>query len=269
MADGTTLDPHTTPRPRGMPARNLLGAATLGGLLMLAAATPSHAQEPAPAFDEGQRQAIEEIIADYILDNPELVYRALQVLQERQQAAEAERAKLALDTHREALERDPNSPVGGNPAGDVTVVEFFDYQCPYCKRAAPAVDGLVEGDGEIRVVYKEWPILGPVSVFAARAALAARQQDRYAEFHERVMALEKVTEAGVMAVVRDLGMDVDQLRADMDAAEVVAHLEQTNQLARVLGITGTPAFVIGDEIVPGAASRTALEDLVDRARRGS
>jgi protein-disulfide isomerase len=174
-----------------------------------------------------------------------------------------------LETHRSALERDPNSPVGGNPLGDVTVVEFFDYQCAYCKRVAPDVERLVQGDSNVRVVYKEWPILGPASVFAARAALAAREQDRYVEFHERVMSLDKVTEAGVMAIVRDLGMDAEQLRADMDAPEVAAHLEQTTQLAQALGITGTPAFVIGDELVPGAASAATLEKLVADARQGS
>jgi protein-disulfide isomerase len=191
------------------------------------------AQQPSPIFDYSERAAIEGIIADYILDNPGIVYRALQTLQERQQAAEAERARLALEAHRDALELDPNSPVGANPDGDVTVVEFFDYRC---------------------LVYKEWPILGPES-FAARAALAAREQDHYLALHERLMALEQVTEASVMAAASDLGLDIAQLRDHMAAPEVEAHLPQFMQLAETLDITGTQA-----------ASYNTLSGLVEAVR---
>lgn len=237
-------------------------------VLTWVAAGTALAQQPPPIFNDSEREAIEGIIADYILDNPEIVYRALQILQERQQAAEAERARLALEAHRHALERDPNSPVGGNPDGDVTVVEFFDYRCPYCKRVAPDVERLTAEDGKVRLVYKEWPILGPESVFAARAALAAREQDQYLALHERLMALEQVTEASVMAAASDVGLDIPQLREDMAAPEVEAHLRQSMQLAETLGITGTPAFVIGDQVVPGAASYDTLSGLV-RAVRGA
>lgn len=224
------------------------------------------AQE-APAFEPAERQEIEGIIADYILENPEIIYRALQVLQERQQAAQAEQARLALDNHRDALERDPNSPVAGNPEGDVAVVEFFDYRCPYCKRVAPDVERLVDQDPNVRVVYKEWPILGPESTFAARAALAAREQDQYLPFHERIMALDEVTERTVMAVARDLGLDLDRLREDMAAPATEAHIRETAQLAEALGISGTPAFVIGDQVVPGAAGYEALSGYVEAARQ--
>jgi protein-disulfide isomerase len=224
------------------------------------------AQEAPGPFDDVEREAIEGIIADYILENPEIIYRAIQVLQERQQAAQAKAARLALETNREALERDPNSPVGGNPDGDVTVVEFFDYRCPYCKRVAPDVERLTAEDDDVRLVYKEWPILGPESVFAARAALAAREQGRYQDFHDRVMGLREVTEASVTAVAEDLDLDLERLREDMAAPEVQAHLDETARLARELGITGTPAFVIGDEVVPGAAGYDALSGMVGAAR---
>lgn len=243
--------------------RAWLGAALIGIWLVTGTSLAQQAEGP---FDGAEREAIEGIIADYILDNPEIIYRALQVLQERQQAAQAEAARLALETSRDALERDPNSPVGGNPDGDVTVVEFFDYRCPYCKRAAPDVERLTAEDDEVRIVYKEWPILGPESVFAARAALAAREQDRYLDFHDRVMGLRDVTEASVMAVAEELGLDLERLREDMAGPDVEAHLRQTAELAEALGITGTPAFVIGDEIVPGAAGYDALSGLVETAR---
>lgn len=243
--------------------RRLLSVAPM---LAWLAAGSALAQEGGAVFDDKEEEAIQGIIADYLLDNPELVLRALQILQERQQAAEAEQARVALATHRDALERDPNSPVGGNPEGDATVVEFFDYQCPYCKRVAPDVERLIAEDEGVRIVYKEWPILGPPSVFAARAALAAREQDQYLAFHEEVMALDEITEASVLAVASDLGLDVEQLQEDMKAPEVDAHLEQTMQLAQALGITGTPAFVIGDRVVPGAAGYDALSGQVEAAR---
>ena len=245
---------------------NLRAVPLAAALLVSLAVSSALAQEPSEVFDETEREAIEGLIADYILEHPEIVYRALMVLQERQQAAQAEQARLALETHRDALERDPNSPVGGNPDGDVTVVEFFDYSCPYCKRVAPDVERLLDEDRDVRLVYKEWPILGPESVVAARAALAAREQGRYLEFHDRVMGLKDVTEASVMRAARDLGLDADQLRADMSAPEVDAHIEQTMELAQALGITGTPAFVIGDQIVPGAVDYDALRELVAQAR---
>lgn len=246
--------------------RTWAGAVLIGTWLVTGSSLAQQAQGP---FDGAEREAIEGIIADYILENPEIIYRALQVLQERQQAAQAEQARLALETHRDALERDPNSPVGGNPEGDVTVVEFFDYRCPYCKRVAPDVERLTTEDDEVRLVYKEWPILGPESVFAARAALAAREQGRYLDLHDRLMGLREVTEKSVMAVARDLGLDLERLREDMAAPEIDAHLQATARLAEALGITGTPAFVIGDEIVPGAANYGALSGMVEAAREPS
>lgn len=240
--------------------------ASIGIAIALLGSGSARAEGSPAVFDDAEREAIEAVVEDYILDHPEIVYRALQVLQERQQAAEAERAELALTSHRDMLERDPNSPVGGNADGDVTVVEFFDYRCPYCKRVAPDVERLLAEDPDVRLVYKEWPILGPESVFAARAALAAREQDQYPAFHEQVMALEEVTEASVMAVAGDLGLDLEQLREDMASPEVEAHIQQSMQLAQALGINGTPAFVIGDRVVPGATSYDTLSGLVDAAR---
>lgn len=220
------------------------------------------------AFDDREKRAIESIVTDYLLEHPEIILRALQVLEERKQAARAAQEKSALAANRDALEQDPNSPVAGNPKGNVTVVEFFDYRCPYCKRVGPVVERLRKEDANIRIVYKEWPILGPASVFAAKAALAAREQEKYVEFHEKVMAARNVTETSVLNAAKELGLDLDKLRTDMETPQVENHIKQTMELARALAINGTPAFVIGDRLIPGAADFATLTKAVADARDG-
>jgi protein-disulfide isomerase len=193
---------------------------------------------------------------------------ALQILQQRQRAAEAENLKRTIAERGEEILNDPAAPVGGNPAGDVTLVEFFDYNCPYCRRVAPTVAELEETDSALRVVYKEFPILGPGSQFAARAALAARRQGKYVPFHNTLMqATEQVTEETVMAIARDVGLDTEQLTADMRDPAIQDAIGRNLQLANALGITGTPSFIIGEEVVPGAVDLRTLQSLITRARR--
>jgi len=247
--------------------RRLARIFALLAVLLLGGGTPLLAGEP--VFDAREERAIREIVADHLRQNPEIILEAVRLLRERQARAEDDRRRQAILRLRDRLERDPNSPVGGNPDGDVTIVEFFDYRCPYCKRVAPTVRELLERDGNIRLVYKEWPILGPDSEFAARAALAAREQGRYPEFHDRIMGLKRVDEASVLAAARELGLDVARLRADMRSPETERHLAETMELAERLGITGTPAFVVGEELIPGMADRATLEQLVARAREGA
>ncbi len=247
--------------------RHLARIFALLAVLLLGGGTPLLAEEP--VFDAREERAIREIVADHLRQNPEIILEAVRLLRERQARAEDDRRRQAIPRLRDRLERDPNSPVGGNPGGDVTIVEFFDYRCPYCKRVAPTVRELLERDGNIRLVYKEWPILGPDSEFAARAALAAREQGRYPEFHDRIMGLKRVDEASVLAAARELGLDVARLRADMRSPETERHLAETMELAERLGITGTPAFVVGEELIPGMADRATLEQLVARAREGA
>lgn len=172
---------------------------------------------------------------------------------------------LALRT--DEIFSDPTSPVGWNDDGDITIVEFFDYQCPYCKAVVPTLAQLKKEDEGIRYVYKEWPILGPVSEVAARAALAAEQQGRYEPFHEALMSLPgKFKEADIMKVAESVGLDVARLRRDMIAPEIQEALARTRALATALGITGTPAFIIGDNIVPGAVDINRLKALIKQAR---
>jgi protein-disulfide isomerase len=193
---------------------------------------------------------------------------ALQILQERQRAAEAENLERTIAERSDEILNDPAAPVGGNPAGDVTLVEFFDYNCPYCRRVAPTVADLEAADPNLRIVYKEYPILGPGSQFAARAALASRKQGKYVPFHHALMqAREQVTDASVMAIARAVGLDPERLRADMQDPAIQAAIARNLQLADALGIDGTPSFVIGDRVVPGAVELRTLQGLVARARQ--
>ena len=208
-----------------------------------------------------------ELVLQIIRDNPEVVTQAVAVLQERERAQQAKAAQAALAVHRGALFDQSDGPMLGNPDGDVTVVEFFDYNCGYCRRSSRILHDLLKADDQIRVVLREWPILGEGSRFAARASLAAQQQGQYQAFHWALMNLPgQATEANVISTARTLGLDVEKLRRDMAAPEVDAHLERSDQLARAFQFTGTPAFVVGNVLVPGFTSLETLQDLVQQSR---
>ena len=165
------------------------------------------------------------------------------------------------------MENDHNAPVLGNPEGDVTVVEFFDYNCPYCRRVKPHIEALLEEDPNVRLVYREWPILGDGSVFAARAALASREQGKYEEFHWALMGMAgRAEEASVIQVAEQVGLDIAQLRRDMEAPEIDAHIAASMELSRALGFNGTPSFVIGDALVPGVIEADQMIRLAEEAR---
>lgn len=206
-------------------------------------------------------------VRHYLLEHPEVIMEAVGRLEERNRAAEESEAQAALKARVDEVFRDPASPVGGNPAGDVTMVEFFDYNCPYCRRVGPAVRETIAGDPKLRVVYKEFPILGPNSVFAAKAALAAHRQGRYVAFHEALMQVRGVAdEATVLRVAAELGLDMTRLKADMADPAIESTLDRNLQLARALRITGTPGFVIGEQILRGATDAATLRNLVGQAR---
>jgi protein-disulfide isomerase len=210
----------------------------------------------------------EQRIREYLLKNPEVIMEALRILRERQDAAEAEGLKRTIAERRDEILNDPAAPVGGNQNGDATLVEFFDYNCHYCRKVAPSVIELEEADPDLRLVYKEFPILGPGSQFAARAALASRKQGKYVPFHNALMrATEQVTEETVMEIAREVGLDVKQLRADMQDPTIQEAIGRNLQLANALGITGTPSFVIGDRMVPGAVDLRTLQGLVAEVRQ--
>ena len=211
---------------------------------------------------------VEAIVRDYLMREPEIVYEALQELQRREAAAEAERRTAALTARKDDLFHSVASPVGGNPEGDVTLVEFFDYRCGYCRRVVGSLRALVDQDEDLRVVFKEFPILGEDSVRAARAALAAERQGLYMPLHFALMAADDLSMDGIMQAAAGVGLDTGQLAADMEAPEVQAEIAATYALARDLGIEGTPAFVVDDELILGAVSQERLAALIDEARTG-
>ncbi len=215
-------------------------------------------------------ERIKELALQAIRENPQIIMEAAQILEAEQSAAQTQAQAEVLNNERQLLERDPNAPVLGNPDGDVTVVEFFDYNCPYCKRAMAEVQGLLEGDENVRLVYREWPILGDGSVFAAKAALAAREQGKYEEFHWALMGMqERADEASVMRIATDIGLDVERLRADMDTAEIKEHIATSMRLTQALGFNGTPSFVIGDNLVPGFVEEEQLRTIVEKVREAA
>lgn len=210
---------------------------------------------------------VRELVLETIRDNPGIVMEAITILQSREAEAQAASQAEVLAGERETLEREPNAPVLGNPEGDVTVVEFFDYNCPYCRRVKPEIEALLEADPNVRLVYREWPILGEGSVFAARAALAAREQGLYEQFHWAMMAMNgRANESSVLRIAEEVGLDVTQLRRDMEAPEVAEHIQTSMRLTQALGLNGTPSFVIGDALVPGIVDVDQLQTLVTDAR---
>lgn len=231
-------------------------------------ALPAGSQDASP-FTTEQEQRVEELVRAYLLDHPEVLVEARRVLQERQAEEAAAQFTAALEETREGLLHDPVTPVGGNPDGAVSVVEFFDYNCPHCRRASPIVAEMLKANPDVRLVYKEWPILGEPSEFAARAALAAHRQspELYESFHAALMVhKDKLTEDAVIEIARDVGIDLDRMRSDMDDPAIAAHIARNVELIRALGIQGTPAFVIGNELLPGFKPLAALESAIEKAR---
>jgi len=250
----------TRPRRPGLWALGLC----VGAMLALMAPGPAAAAE----FTLEQRQAIEGIVRDYLQKNPEALLDALQAAKDKMEGEAHEKAAAVLAARRHEVFDDPDAPVAGNPKGNTSLVEFFDYRCPYCKQVEPSLDALLEEDRQLRFVYKEFPVLGPESVSAARAALAARKQDKYNVMHHALMALKgNIDEAALFRVASSVGLDVERLKRDMAAPDIDRMLKANIALAGALDIRGTPGFVIGNEIVPGAISLEALKHLIDTARR--
>jgi protein-disulfide isomerase len=193
-------------------------------------------------------------------------------LEKRQAAADASRSKQALSIHREALVNSSHQVTLGNPQGDITMVEFFDYNCGYCKRALADMLELMKGDPKLRIVLKEFPVLGPGSVEAAQVAVAVRMQDKsgkkYLDFHQKLLTGRgQVDKARALAAAKEVGLDVARLEKDLQSPEVKATLEESVKLAEALNISGTPSYVIGDSVVPGAVGIAALKEQIELARR--
>ncbi|MGE0023768.1 MAG: DsbA family protein, partial [Hyphomicrobium sp.] len=204
-------------------------------------------------FSPEQKRAIEGIVKDYLVQNPEILVEVQTALETKAAKEEAERTKKLVAEHAKDIYRAPNAPVAGNPNGDITVVEFFDYNCGYCKRGFSEVAKLVEQDKNVRVVFKEFPILRDESEQAAKVALAARMQGKYWEVHRDLIQTKGlVNEAVALKVAEAHGLDMAKLKADMVSPEVKAELDRVKELANKLGVNGTPHFLVGDQAIGGA-----------------
>lgn len=219
------------------------------------------------AFTPAQREALRAMIRQYILENPEVLIEAIEGLETRRNAENQDRQRRALSERRQQIISDPAHPAIGNLNGNVTVVEFFDYRCPYCRRMHDPLVELLRSDPQVRFVHIQLPILGPDSVIASRAALAARAQNRYAQFHDALMrGNTTLNEATILRIAGQAGLDVNRLRADMASPQIEQQLQANLHLAEELGINGTPAFIIGETLVPGAVELSTLRQLVAQAR---
>ncbi len=204
-------------------------------------------------FSSGQTIAIEQTVRNYLLKNPQILVQMSDLLDKQQTEAQNLKLSSAVAENADLIFRDKYGLVGGNPDGDVTIVEFSDYNCPYCKRAYSDVEKLIKSDKNIRVVMKEFPIFGERSESAARVAIAAQKQGRYMELHAAMMNNRGANNGQVaLRLAEKLGFDMDKLREDMKSDEARRIIEETQQLGNKLGIQGTPFFFIGDLTIPGA-----------------
>ncbi|HET6308467.1 MAG TPA: DsbA family protein [Rhodopila sp.] len=223
---------------------------------------------PAAEFTPAQRTEIVAIMRDALKQDPSILRDAVVALQaddeERSQAAS--RAAIAQAQGQLAL---PSDPVAGNPQGDVTIVEFFDTRCPYCRKMEPVMQSFLAQDHKVRLVYKDLPILGPASVLGTKALLAAQKQGAYVRMREAVMQLPPdTTPAQIQATAKALNLDWPRMQRDMEDPAVQARIDANLKLAHELGIEGTPALVIGNNLVPGAVDLPNLEKAVAAARKG-
>ena len=211
-------------------------------------------------------KAFGEKVHAYLIAHPEVLVEMSAKLQEKQVAEQAKNAKSAVNKYRQALERDPRDFVA-NPNGSITVVEFFDYRCGYCKLAAPQVIALIQQNPDVRFVFKDFVIFGHDSETAARMVLGAKDQGKTIEFHKRLMAEKSLDEASVMRIAQAVGIDVAKARAVAAAPTTTQHLADTHALAQALAIEGTPAFLVGDTMIAGA-DMNALKLAIEQARAG-
>ncbi len=230
--------------------------------------TPHWGPVRAEEIPTEQRQAIEGIIHDYLIHNPDVLIEAIRGAEDKLNREADAKATTVLSDRRSEIFDDPATPVSGNPQGDVTIVEFFDYRCPYCKQVLPSLQTLLKEDDKLRFVYKEMPVLGPPSVTAAHAALAAQRQGKYEAFHNAMMATKgQITDETVYKVAGSVGLDIDRLKQDMSTPEIGQALKTNLALANALNIRGTPGFIVGNHIVPGAIDLDALRNMVADARK--
>jgi protein-disulfide isomerase len=247
--------------------RLLLRSTAAALAIAVVAALPARAQ----SFSDAQRGEIERIVKDYLVAHPEVLQDVMSELEKRQTAAKAEQQTTGVREHKEVLFNSSHQVTLGNPHGDVTMVEFFDYNCGYCKRALGDMLQLLKTDPNLKVVLKEYPVLGPGSVEAAQVAVAARMQDKtgkkYLEFHQKLLGGHgPADKAHALAAAKETGFDVARIEKDLGSDEVRETLKENLKVADAIGLDGTPSYVIGTDVVIGAQGYDALKEKVDAAR---
>jgi protein-disulfide isomerase len=233
--------------------------------------TPTPALGAVQAFSPAQAREIESIVKDYLLQHPEVLQEAMEALDRRQKEAEAEKARTTIKDNNATIFNSTHQVVLGNPQGKVTMVEFFDYNCAFCKRALADMLDLLKTNSDLKFVLKEFPVLGPGSVEAAHVAVAARMQDpsgkKYMEFHQKLLGGRgPADKMRALAVAKDVGFDMTRLEKDMNSDEVKATIEENMKLADALGVSGTPTYVVGNEVVVGAVGLDELRAKIKNER---
>jgi protein-disulfide isomerase len=246
-------------------APTLLAAAIM---LALPAATPTRAQ----TFSADQKQEIEGIVKNYLLQHPEVMQDVMAEREKHQKAAEAEKNRAAVAENNATIFSSPHQVVLGNPQGNVTMVEFFDYNCGYCKHALSDMLTLLKTDPNLKFVLKEFPVLGEGSVEAAHVAVAARMQDatgkKYIEFHQKLLGGRgPADKARALAAAKEVGFDMARIEKDMGSDEVKKTIDENLKLADLIGVNGTPSYVVGEEVVVGAVGLDALKEKIAAERK--
>ena len=248
----------------------MMWRALTAAIIVIGALYLSTVGDAETAFTPAQIEAIEGVIESYLVEHPEVIERATTRLEAKRQEAEEAAQRDAILTSRMELYDDLGSHSTGNPNGDVTIVEFFDYRCGYCKRVFPTVLALLDQDPNLRLVLKEFPILGPESEYASRFAMAARKldPDKYVPLHNALMESRGgLNRATVFQIATEVGLIPEVVETGINAPDISATIRANYQLAERLGIGGTPAFVIGDQMVPGAISLERFAEIIDETRR--
>jgi protein-disulfide isomerase len=261
----------TPAAPAASPPAAMAPAATVPAATSDAQNAPA-AKPMASTFSDDQRHEIESIIKSYLVAHPEVLQDAMDALDKQQKQADADKAKTTIKAQNATIFNSPHQVVLGNPQGNVTMVEFFDYNCAYCKRALPDMMELLKTDTNLKFVLKEFPVLGPGSVEAAHVAVAARMQDgtgkKYIEFHQKLLGGRgPADKERALAIAKEVGFDMPRLEKDMDSDEVKATIDENMKIADALGVSGTPSYVIGDEVIVGAVGLDALRDKIKDERK--
>jgi protein-disulfide isomerase len=233
-----------------------------------AADAPLPQTTTAATFSDAQRTEIESIIKDYLTNkHPEVMAQGLQALQQREQESAQAKTKAEVSNSKDKIFNDPTSPFSGNPKANVTIVEFYDYQCGYCKMSEESLEKIVKEDKNVKLIYKDFPILGPASAEAAKASLASVKQGKFQAFHDSMMTKkDHLSSDMIYQVAKDVGLDVDKLKKDMADASVNDIINNNLKLGQDIGVRGTPMFIINDNIYPGALQYDQLKQAVSDAR---